>query len=315
MVNSNYPKICPICRTGKKFEFISDFTRQNIKHSLYECSDCQVQFWLPKVLTDKEWYEKEGNPYHIRDLAKLKISRGYHKLFLKRYKNFQKGTKLLDLGCGTGEFLAELEKRGCHVYGLDFDEGAIEIAKQRFGLKDVYAMSFEDFFKKENLPKFNTITFFEVLEHLDDLLEFVRGVKFLLAPSGKIVLSTPFRERMLANLNSWDFPPHHFTRWNKEAVLNLLSKEGFFVSFVDYVEEFKILSESVGSRFKTGLVAKSLNLPNSTKGRKSLFLPKTIYFLGRLKHLFLGKIPALFLWIFAKINKRKNGIIYIEANL
>ncbi len=313
MPDKNYTKICPICKTRKEFALVNNFTKENTEYFLYECRDCRVQFWLPQVVANREWYEKEGNPYHIRDLANLKISRGYHKFFLKRYETLPKVTKVLDLGCGTGEFLFELKKRGCQVFGLDFDRDAIKIAKQRFGLENIYALSFQDFFKKEDLPKFDIITFFEVLEHLSDPLEFVKNVKKLLKPSGKIVLSTPFRERMLPNLNSWDFPPHHFTRWNKEAILNLFSKQGFSVSYINYVEEFKILSESASGKFKTGLVSKSLNSVSNTK--KSLIIPKIIYFLGRFKNLFLGKFPALFLWTFSRIAKKKNGIIYIELTV
>jgi len=310
MTDFNYPKICPICRADKSPLFIRNFIRGDIKYSLYECPECKVQFWLPKIAVAKEWYEEKGNPYRIRDLTELRISRGYHKLFLKRYKDSLKGKKLLDLGCGTGEFLAEVEKRGCEVFGLDFDREAIKIAKKRFNLKNIYAMSFEEFFQKENMPKFNMITFFEVIEHLPDPADFILNVKKLLKPSGKIVLSAPFRKRMLPNMNSWDFPPHHFTRWNKEAILNLFSKEEFSASFISYIEEFKILSESIDSIFKTGLVSKSLEL--ASVGKKSLLLPKILYFSGRVKHFFLGKIPAVFLWLWSKISRKNNGIIYVE---
>lgn len=313
MSNFDYPIICSICKAGENFKFIRDFYKEQTKYSLYQCSECYVQFWLPQTVARRKWYEQEGNPYQIRDLVKLKVNRGYHSFFLKRYKNLSKGVRVLDLGCGTGEFLSELEKRGCEVWGLDFDREAIKIAKQRFGLKNIYALSFEEFFKKENLAKFDVITFFEVLEHLNDPLVFIQNLKKLLKPSGKIVLSAPFRERMLPNLNNWDFPPHHFTRWNRESILNLFSKCGFSISYIDYVEEFKILSESISGKFKTGLVGKSLTFTSNKK--KSLTIPKIVYFLGRLKDLFLGKIPAVFLWFICKIQKRKNGIIYVEAEL
>ena len=57
-----------------------------------------------------------------------------------------------------------------------------EIAKERFGLENVYAVSFEDFLKRTDLPSFDIITFFEVIEHLDKPLEFILSVKRLLNP-------------------------------------------------------------------------------------------------------------------------------------
>ena len=279
MSNFDYPTICSICRARENFKFIRDFYKEQTKYSLYQCSECYVQFWLPQTMARRDWYEREGNPYQIRDLVRLKISRGYHKFFLKRYKSFSKNTKILDLGCGTGEFLAELEKRNCEVWGIDFDREAIKIARQRFGLKNIYSLSFEEFFQKRNLPKFDIITFFEVLEHLDKPLEFILSVKRLLNPGGKIIFSAPCRERMLLNLNRWDFPPHHLTRWNEKAISNIFSRHWFNISYVNYVEEFKILSESVSGRFKTGLASKSLNFTSHNKKSLIKYLESIIYIL------------------------------------
>jgi SAM-dependent methyltransferase len=305
----SHPEICPICKSGRKFKFIRGFLKDQAKYSLYQCLDCQVQFWLPLELERSQWYEKT-NPYRVRELIGVKIYRGYHKTFLKRNKAFPEDAKILDLGCGTGEFISELKKRGCQVWGLDFDRKAIKIARQQFGLENVYSLSFEEFFKKENLPKFDIITFFEVLEHLDNPLEFVQNVKSLLKPDGRIVLSVPSRERMLANLNNWDFPPHHFTRWNKEAILNLFQKFDFHIFNISYVEEFRILLESITGKFKTGWVSKSLDV--SKKKRKPLILTKIMYYLGRLKGYIIGTIPAGLLWALGKITGRKNGIMLIE---
>ncbi len=309
MKHQETPKICPICKQGKEFEFIRDFERMNNTFSLYQCSKCLVQFWLPLKAAECNWYEQR-NPYRMRELVKAKVYRGYHKKFFKKYKNFSKRTKVLDIGCGAGEFIFELKKRGCEVWGVDFDRGAIKIAKQRFNLENVYSLSFEEFFQKKNLPKFDVITFFEVIEHLDNPLEFIKNIKKILKPGGKIVLSAPYRERMLLNFNNWDFPPHHFTRWNKEAIVNIFEKQGFYIADIDYVEQLKILSESIVGKFRTGLVGKSLT--NNIDKKKSLFFPKIIYFLGRFKDFVFGKIPASFLWFFSKIINRKNGIMLIE---
>ena len=152
MPRINHPKICPICREVEHFKFIRGFNKERSEYSLYQCSGCWVQFWLPLKTVGHNWYEK-NSPYQIRDLVGSGIYRGYHKDFLKRYKSFPQNTKVLDLGCGTGEFISELEKRGCHVWGLDFDRGATKIAKERFGLKNVYSLSFADFFQRKDFNR------------------------------------------------------------------------------------------------------------------------------------------------------------------
>lgn len=304
------PDICPICRKGREFEFIRDFENGENRYSLHQCLDCQVQFWLPMKNLGNEWYEK-NNPYKIRDIIEPKIFRQYHKNFLNRHKDFPKDTKVLDLGCCTGEFIFELKKRGCDVFGVDSDEESIRIAKKHFALEKLFAMPFDEFFKKADLPKFDVITFFEVIQYLNNPLEFIENVKNLLKPDGIIVLSVPCRDRMFANLNEWDFPhTDSLTRWNKTAILNLFKKFNFNASYINYLEQFKILSESVGGKIRTGLVNKSLIL-SKDKNRFSI-IPKVIYFLGRIKSYFVSVCPAFFLWITGKIFQRNNGIILIE---
>jgi len=303
------PNICPICKQGKDFKFIRDFKKEENKFSLYECSKCQIQFWLPLKNPGNEWYEESGG-YKIRNIIKPKIYRGYHKKFLETHKDFPKNTKVLDLGCGTGEFINELKERGCLVWGVDFDRGAIKTAKEYFKLENIFAMNFEDFFKKENLPEFDIICFFEIIEHLDNPLAFIRSVKDLLKTNGKFFLSTPYRERMLPNLNNWDFPPNHLTRWNEKALANLFRVYNFEITDISYIEQFKILAESINGKFKSGFVNKSLNFSENRK--KFFILPKVVHCIGYLKYLLIGKIPAIFLWVLSKILKRKNGIMLIE---
>jgi len=302
------PKICPICKQGKEFKFIRDFGKKRDKFSLYQCSECQAQFWLPLKIPELSWYEEKA--FRIKNSIKPKIYTGYHKKFLKTHKSFPENTRILDLGCAAGEFIAELQKRGCEVWGVDFDKENIKIAKEYFGLERVFALSFEEFFRKKDLPRFDVISFLAVIGYLDDPLEFIQNVKNLLKPNGMLVLNAPSRERMLVNLNHWDFPPHYFTRWNKQAISNIFQKKGFIISRIDYVEQFKTLLEAMTSKFRTGLAGKSLAV--SKNKRKSLIFPRMIYFLGLLKSYIIGTVPAAFFWTIGKGFNRKNGTMLVE---
>ena len=68
-----------------------------------------------------------------------------------------------------------------------------------FWLKNVFVADLNSFFDGNvaEFPKFDIITFFEVLEHLDNPLYFIEGVVKLLKPNGKLVISVPSRERLL----------------------------------------------------------------------------------------------------------------------
>ncbi len=303
------PKICPICQEGKQFKFIEDYQRRSDKFSLFECKSCETQFWMPFENPGAEWYGK-SNRYEIIDILKPKIYKEYHKRFLSIYKNFPQNTKVLELGCGTGEFLAELQKRGCQVWGVDFDKNAIKVAKKYFDLKNVFALSFDDFFQRRDLPQFDVITFFEVIEHLDNPLEFIQNVKKILKPDGKIILSTPCRDRFLVGLAHWDFPSHHLTRWNKTAISNLFQKINFSISQIDYVGEFRTLVAAFNEKFRLRLVNKVTKV--SAQKEKMNILPKLIHFGATLKEYIIGSIPAFFLWVVGKIRKRNQGTMLIK---
>jgi SAM-dependent methyltransferase len=304
------PKICPVCQEGKYFKVIQDYRNQYGTFSLFECTLCETQFWMPFKNPGTEWYEKSNKYKIISDAIKPKIYKDYHKKFFKIYKNFSKNTKILDLGCGTGEFIAELQKRGCEVWGVDFDKDAIEVAKKYFKLKNVYNESFEDFFQRPDIFPFDIITFFEVVEHLDNPLKFIQNVKEILKSDGKIILTTPCRERFLVNLASWDFPPHHLTRWNKKALSNLFRKINFSISQVNYIGELKLLMAAFNEKFRGRLVNKVAQF-SENRGKIKIFA-KLIYFGALLKEYTLGFIPAIFLYILAKMIRRNQGTMLIE---
>jgi len=305
------PKICPVCQERDKFKFIQDHQNKDGRFSLYECNLCKVQFWEPFKNPNSQRFDKG---YHtFGNFIKPKIYRACHKKFLQLSKNFSKDMKILDLGCGTGELLAEFQKRGFEVWGVDFSKNAVEIAKKYFALENIYLMSFNKFFKKNDLPQFDIITFFDVIEYLDDPLESIQNVKRLLKPGGRIVLSTPSTEKMLVNLNIWDFPPGHLTRWNKEAISNLFQKINFEISYIEYVKQFP-LSKLITTRFRLGLVSKTENI--FRKYHKLSIFIKVIHFLAYLKDYIISTILVGLLWIIDKMIKcNLDGEMLIELIL
>ncbi|RKD33750.1 class I SAM-dependent methyltransferase [Thermohalobacter berrensis] len=65
----------------------------------------------------------------------------------------KKGMKILDIGCGTGNFSIKLAKKGCKVIGIDISDEMLKIAREKakeeeldieFYNMDVYNLKFED---------------------------------------------------------------------------------------------------------------------------------------------------------------------------
>jgi SAM-dependent methyltransferase len=97
--------------------------------------------------------------------------------------------RALDVGCSSGYLAARLADRGCAVVGLEADERAAEEARavcEEVLVGDVETME---------LPfppgSFDLVLCGDVLEHLRDPELFLARVRPLLAPAGRLVLSTP----------------------------------------------------------------------------------------------------------------------------
>jgi SAM-dependent methyltransferase len=303
------PKNCPICGGDKIFKPIQQHQNNGVVSALFECDSCSVQFWEPFKGAGKEWFEKNNALSRI-DILKPVINKSHHKEFLKRHKDLPKNTKIIDFGCGPGELIGVLRKKGYDVWGVDHDRMAAGIAKKYFGDKNIYEMPLEEFFLKNKEEKFDVITLFEVFQQLDNPLEFIQNLKRLLKPNGKIVLSMPSRTRLLVNLASWDFPPHHLSRWDKEAVSNLFKKINFKISYLKHLNEFNMIVEAVNEKIRTGLVNKISK--NVSETPKNIFLMRIIYILARAKDYVFGIIPSVFLFLWAKINGLHGGAMYIE---
>ena len=82
--------------------------------------------------------------------------------------NAPKNGRLLDLGCGVGNFLAAARDSGFEVTGVEFNQSANRFARETYGLREIFAMRPEDFRSANPAKTFDVVTFFEVLEHQDD---------------------------------------------------------------------------------------------------------------------------------------------------
>jgi len=215
---------CPACGTTR---IDRQVLQRHNRYRLYQCGRCGVQFWWPTKHPGAAWYA-ECDIYGGR-LFGANRSRTYwnHRQFLMEPPA---GGELLDVACGEGAFLAAAQRAGYRVNGIDFDADAVRIARESMGLERVWPVSVDDFLAGTQ-RRFDVITFFELLEHLDNPRKFLLSIKRLLRPGGHIALSVPNRRRWsrIVNLAEIDLPPHHLTRWDAEGLTAFLDLVGFDV--------------------------------------------------------------------------------------
>ncbi|MDW8464057.1 MAG: class I SAM-dependent methyltransferase [Geminocystis sp.] len=253
--------VCPSCKTSVPEEkhietYIAPFNNQEYK--LYHYPKCDLQWWEPLKIVP-EFYEKEGEEwYAIFHMGINQTIGENHKMFFKHMP--LKSGRLLDVGCGDGVFIAEAQRRGYEVWGIDFDRKSIQVCQEKRGLKNTFAMTpweFAEFCQKENL-KFDIVTFFEVLEHQDRPREFLEAVKSMLKPGGWIAGSVPNRESWLKSwadsVFNWDKPPNHFLRFSEACLRDFFYSQGF-AEITTYQVELKL--SDISATIQYGLVNKN----------------------------------------------------------
>ena len=110
---------------------------------------------------NKEYYEPLEQMMAIRHQYMSKILRDYTD---QDIYNFFQNKQVLDLGCGTGEFLNNYFEMGAQCTGIDIEKNFKLKNKKNFNLYNLDANTFLKNCKK----KFDIIFLFEFLEHLEE---------------------------------------------------------------------------------------------------------------------------------------------------
>ena len=141
--------------------------------------------------------------------------------FLKQ--DIKRGGRVLEIGCGTGDFVALANRSGYRVVGVDLDKEAVLVGKNYWKIDSILAVSAEEYFSQNNGEKFDIICFFAVLEHLSSPHQFFAELKTYLNSDGYVVFAVPNSDSPLQWL--WrkvtrviDYPPQHLTRWSRRSI-------------------------------------------------------------------------------------------------
>jgi 2-polyprenyl-3-methyl-5-hydroxy-6-metoxy-1,4-benzoquinol methylase len=278
------PAKCPLCQYSGTFSLFEVIN----KHRMFECPSCGLQFPYPVKAADyDEVYDYEFDDLLIFGNLAYESYKQVEKDEIKELKKWQrvprfnvllpilsilpKG-KLLDVGCTTGNFLLIAKSKGFEVYGMEASQKAVEIARKNFKLKVAQALTFEELSEEFKGP-YKVITAFEVIEHVEKPLEFLKGIYELLEDNGFAILSCPpyFKFENLAlsyrKYKWWynDYPPHHINRFKPWTLYYGLKLAGF--------EEVVVFTEPLlGGTVLEGINPKGIDITQDEK--KVLNLPR-----------------------------------------
>ena len=198
---------------------------------IVKCNKCSI------VRLSEFAYEEKKKHYQ----RKIKVSAKYNSsikkklsdliLYIKNINN-NKTIKLLDIGCGKGVFINELNDYGIDVEGLEpnpsFNKYHNKIpVKNRFIVNGLY---------DDN--QFDIITLIQVLEHLDSPIEKLSILHKYIKPNGSIIINVPsynnprilfYRLTKIKFLVKEDFIKQHLYYYTPKTLSMVVENAGFDV--------------------------------------------------------------------------------------
>ena len=102
--------------------------------------------------------------------------------------------KILDVGCGDGNFTASLAEHSYEMYGIDRSAGGVAKARQRYPKIHFQIASAHDDFRSpfSGVRYFDAVVSVEVIEHLYSPRQFAKQCVSAVRPAGLIIVTTPY---------------------------------------------------------------------------------------------------------------------------
>ncbi len=160
--------------------------------------------------------------------------------------------RLLDVGCGMGEFLDVAARNGFEVTGIEPSPTASAIAGRRHPVLKGELLGLD-----LGGRRFDTLTLWSVLEHVPDPAEALSGIVRLLEPGGILGLRVPDVRGLLPGLAlgihrltfgrvsgplkvlyQLDWHYKHFTGFDRRTLVRTLKNAGLTVFFINRENSF-----------------------------------------------------------------------------
>jgi len=225
------------------------------RFTLFECRVCGLAFlWplppaslLPALYPDMYYsYHQRGTGAQPRISATGAFVERLRQILFPRGFRLTPGDRILDVGCGDGQFLLPFLAAGLECHGIDINAGAIA----RAAGAGVYALrgSLEEAGYPDGF--FAVVTAWQVLEHLPAPGAFLAEIRRILRPGGTLVLSVPndasvARRVFGRHWVGYDVPRHCFA-FSPATLRQYLVGAGFRIRSVRYVGGPYSLLASVG---------------------------------------------------------------------
>ena len=215
-------------------------TEQGQDLDICQCSGCGlVQLNSPPVVYYRDVIRAVAVSSEMKAFRRKQFSR-----FLTRYGLRNK--KVLEIGCGRGEFLTIMQECGADAHGLEHGPDAVAACIKK-GLNVLCGFPENGTAIFPNAP-FDAFFTFNFLEHLPNIPDVLSGIHTNLAEGAIGLIEVPNFDMIVENRLFSEFIGDHLYYFTRETLTATLTRNGFELEDCTAVWHNYILSATVRKR-------------------------------------------------------------------
>lgn len=163
--------------------------------------------------------------------------------------DIKNGSKVLDVGCGTGNLLYILERKNKNLklHGIDISKNMLQTARQKVKKADIRSVSVMNLNKKFKKDYFDYIFCIDAFHHFTDHKIVMKSFHKILNYNGKLVI-TDFDFGIILNWIFGALEPGNTGIYTKGQIRSLFRESGFFVEKQQKIGLFSLMT--VGLKMK-----------------------------------------------------------------
>jgi len=228
---------CPSCNYEGSSPFLlcKDYTVTKEDFQIVSCNNCDFKYTNPRPSNIEigRYYESQDYISHSNTSAGLinKIYQFVRVRAIQKKINLIKNlhppdNTILDIGCGTGDFIGKFNGIGWQVTGIEPNKGARELAIRNHNIKVLD----EDSVQHIEPQSFGTISMWHVLEHVHELNKRIGEIYSLLKNNGYAIIALPNYTSFDAKHYSEHWAaydvPRHLYHFSPEVIKSLFQNNG-----------------------------------------------------------------------------------------
>jgi SAM-dependent methyltransferase len=222
---------------------------RGIPLDIYQCSGCG----LVQLTIEPVPYYKEVIRATAFSESMIQFRKNQFDTFLNRFDLNQAGKKIIEIGCGNGEFLKLLMQFELDVYGIEWSDTSVnECIHNSLNVAKAFIGSANDIISGGPFDSFLMMSF---LEHLPAPNATLRGIYNNLSDHAVGIVEVPNYDMILQKNLFSEFIPDHLSYFTRKTICLALEINGFDILACDTIWHDYIVSVVVRKRTSQALHA------------------------------------------------------------